>query len=169
MPRDGPIPACSLVAGRNPLQCRYHSLFKDVQLAAKIMRWVTFGAGVFMLPLLMAWLILVLTLPPRGTAGGATLEKVIGNGELLVVIWVLSASAIGELFGSSGDRRLAKIISGGATFVIILIATGMFCWVTEAWAANQAYDAVMLVNGSIVLFILSLISCLGCLLSVGRE
>jgi hypothetical protein len=122
-----------------------------------------------LLPLLLAWLVLALTPPPPGAAAAASLEKVIGSGELLVVIWVLSASAIGELFGSSGERQLAKIISGGATFVIIVVSTGLFCWVTEARAANQAYDAGLLVSYSKWLFVLSFLSCCGCLLSVGED
>src|SRR5262249_21968577 len=117
-------------------------------MGAKILRWIIFGAVVSLLPLLFAWVILALT--SQGTALQSTyLEKVIGNGELLVVVWVLSASAIGELFGSGNNLRHAKIITGGLTFIIILASTGLFSWVVEARAANQFVNENLLINLSI--------------------
>lgn len=137
-------------------------------MGAKILRWVIFGAIVSLLPLVFAWVTLALTSqakPPQNP----DLGKVLGNGELLVVVWVLSASAIGELFGSGKNFRHAKIITGGFTFIIILVSTALFSWVVEAKSTNQAFNETLLVKYSIYFYLASIVSCIGCLLCSKEE
>jgi ABC-type tungstate transport system substrate-binding protein len=84
-------------------------------MVAKVLRWIIFGAIVSLLPLAVAWVTLALTSaaqPPQNP----DLASVLGNGELLVVVWVLSASrsancsAAAQIFGiprsSSAALRL---------------------------------------------------------------
>jgi hypothetical protein len=82
----------------------------------RILRWLLFGAVVSVLPLVYTFVDLMMR------SETPNLHKIIGNGELLVIVWVLSASAFGELIGSDSDNKVLKIIFGGCTFIIILSA-----------------------------------------------
>jgi hypothetical protein len=68
-------------------------------VAVKIVRWLIFGAIISLLPLAFTFGDLALRGRPHHLA------DVMGNGELLVVVWVLSASALGEMFGGKGGGR----------------------------------------------------------------
>ena len=100
----------------------------------RVLRWMIFGAVVSVLPLSFAYADLLVT------SHAASLEKILGNGELLVIIWVLSSTAVGELFGSSGRLAWLKLIVGGATLLVILAAGHEFATITEARAANAPLD-----------------------------
>jgi len=123
----------------------------------KILRWLVFGAVVSVLPLGYAYGDLLLRLQE------ASLAKVISNGELLVVVWVLCASALGELFGSGDKYPIPKIIAGGLVLILIIASALFFSSITEARAANISIDEHFVVVGSAWLFFSSLIACLICL------
>jgi hypothetical protein len=122
----------------------------------KVLRWLIFGAVVSLLPLAFAYNDLSYTLQQ------ATLEKIIGNGELLVIVWVLSASAIGELFGSGSKLAILKVIAGGLSLLIILDAGHAFATITQAKAAKIAVDEALVVSSSIKLFLWSLVPSIAC-------
>ena len=92
-------------------------------------------------------------------------KKLIGNGELLVIIWVLAASAIGELFGSSATNQGIKVLFGGITLIIIIVATYFFSTVTEAHVNNVKVDVEYIVYVSEVLFVFALVPCSICILA----
>lgn len=123
----------------------------------KVLRWLIFGALVSILPLAYAYVDL------RMRSQSISLEKIIGNGELLVIIWVLSASAIGELIGSSGANAMTKIIFGGMTFIVILSSALFFSSIVEAHANKAQVDDHFIVTSSIILYVVSLLPCSVCL------
>jgi len=123
----------------------------------KVLRWLIFGAGVSLLPLSIAYVDL------RMRSQQINLEKIIGNGELLVIVWVLSASAIGELSGSADAKRVAKIVFGGLTFIVILVSALFFSSITEAHVNKTDVDEQFIVIVSIALYIVSLIPCSVCI------
>jgi hypothetical protein len=125
----------------------------------KLLRWLIFGAAVSLLPLVYTYVDLQL----KGQ--DVTIGRLIANGELLVIVWVLSASAIGELIGSAETRRVAKIVFGGATFIIILSSAMFFSSIAEARAAKIAIDEDYVTLMSIILFLSSLPSCSVCIYS----
>jgi hypothetical protein len=127
---------------------------------AKILRWAIFGVVISVLPLGFAYVDLVMKEQTATWAG------VIGNGELLVIVWGLSAGAIGELFGSEGQPIL-KIICGGLTLLVIISAAHFFASITEARAANVKLDEAFIVSASTKLFIFSLAPSLACLAITG--
>jgi hypothetical protein len=126
----------------------------------KLARWIFFGALVSLLPLVFTYL----DLNVRGQA--VSLEKLIGNGELLVIVWVLSASAIGELIGSPDAQPMLKIVFGGLTFIVIIMAALFFSSIAELRATNAPkVDGEFIVTASIVLYLASLLPCSVCILS----
>ncbi len=124
----------------------------------RFLRWVIFGAGVSVLPLILVYT----ELRMRGQP--ISLEKVIGNGELLVIIWVLAASAFGELIGSSATRPNIKVVFGGLIFIVILISASFFASISEARAAKVLIDEQFVSMFSMILFVLSLVPCGVCIL-----
>jgi hypothetical protein len=137
-------------------------------MGVKLARWIIFGAIVSLLPLVFAWITLVLasqTDPPRDPE----LKQIVGNGELLVIIWVLSATAIGELFGSGGGLQIPKIITGGFTLIVIILAAGLFVWTVDERALNRPVNEALLVRYSIYMFISSIVCSIGCLLCSAEE
>jgi hypothetical protein len=127
----------------------------------KILRWLFFGVVVSLLPLGFAYFDLVMKDKP------ATWVAVLGNGELLVIIWALAAGAIGELFGSKDGQNALKIVSGGLTLIVLISAAHFFATITEARASNANLDDAFIVKASVELFIVSLVPSLACLALTG--
>jgi hypothetical protein len=69
-------------------------------MLTKIARWIIFGALVSIIPLGVFYEILVIRNQP------ANLGKIMGNGELLIVTWVLCAGALGELLARAERIRV---------------------------------------------------------------
>ncbi len=127
-------------------------------LAVKIVRWLIFGAIISLLPLAFTFGDLALRGRPH------RLTDVIGNGELLVVVWVLSASALGEMFGGKGGRPILHIVVGGLTLMLIVASALLFALVAEANAGGQSVDKELLVDLSMILYAVALIPCIFCLI-----
>lgn len=117
------------------------------------------GAIVSVLPLAYAYGDLMLR------QQDATMAKVIGNGELLVVVWVLCASALGELLGSGPKNPLRKILVGGVVLILIIFAALFFSSITEARATKIPIDDRLVVIWSWRTFGISLVACLICISS----
>ncbi len=132
-------------------------------MAVKIVRWLIFGAIISLLPLALTFGDLAL----RGRSHH--LMDVIGHGELLVVIWVLSASALGEMFGGSGGHPILRIVTGGMTLLAIVLSALLYALVAEAKAGGQPIDEELLVNPSMILYVVSLVPCVFCLICSEME
>lgn len=122
----------------------------------RITRWVFFGVIVSLLPLGFTYVDLIMK------EKQVTLSTVIGNGELLVIVWVLCAGAIGELFGTDGHPFL-KVVFGALTLITIISAAHFFAAITEARASNIRLDDDFIVSASVKLFVFSLAPSVACL------
>ncbi len=127
-------------------------------MAVKIVRWLIFGAITSLLPLAFTFGDLALRGRPHH------LVDVMGNGELLVVVWVLSASALGEMFGGKGGRPILHIVVGGLTLLVIVFSALLFAFVAEAKAGSLPVNEELLVNASMILYGISLIPCVLCII-----
>lgn len=132
-------------------------------MAVKIVRWLIFGAIISLLPLAFTFGDLALRGRPHHLA------DVMGNGELLVVVWVLSASALGEMFGGKGGRPILHIVTGGMTLLVIVLSALLYALVAEAKAGGQPVDEDLLVNASMILYVGSLVPCVFCLVCSEME
>lgn len=126
-----------------------------------VLRWLIFGAIVSLLPLGFTYLALLIRSQP------VQWTSLIGNGELLVITWVLSASAFGELYGSERANKYLKLFFGGITFVIVLFSAMFFASIVEANAANEVLDEHVVIQSSLWVFVVSLIPCCCCLACIG--
>ena len=123
----------------------------------KISRWVFFVAVISILPLYLAYSDLLTADHP------ATLEQIIGHGELYVIVWVLVASAASELFGVGKTFNVFKVMAGALSLYLIVIAAHKFGMISEANALKAAIDPANVVRESIQLFLSAIVVSLGCL------
>ncbi len=126
-------------------------------MTEKVLPWLVFGALISVLPLGYAYGDLMLRQQE------ASMAKVIGNGELLVVVWVLCASALGELLGSGPKNPLRKILVGGVVLILIIFAALSFSSIAEARAAKVPINDRLVVIWSWWIFGVSVVSCLICI------
>jgi hypothetical protein len=105
----------------------------------RLLRWCFFGVVISLLPLGYSYENLLL----RSQA--ASVAKIVGNGELLVIVWALCAGALGELFGSSANYKAWKIFAGACTLFILINSALVFAGLTEAKVAGEPIDETRLV------------------------
>jgi hypothetical protein len=123
----------------------------------KVLRWFMFGVLISLLPLAYTYENLVIKSQPVDMA------KVVGNGELLIIVWALCAGAIGELFGSTADYKWFKIVSGGLTLIVLIMSALLFASIAEARVEHTAVNDVEIVWNSKILFLFGIVSCASCL------
>jgi hypothetical protein len=123
----------------------------------KVLRWFIFGVLISLIPLAYTYENLVIKSQPVDMA------KVVGNGELLIIVWALCAGALGELFGSSADYKWFKIVSGGFTLIILIMSALLFASIAEARVERAQINDGAVVLNSMMLFAFGVMSCAGCL------
>jgi hypothetical protein len=126
-------------------------------IAIKVSRWALFGVIIALIPLVFAYLNLMIKLDTP------TVTRVLGNGELLIVVAAMCAGALGEVIGTGSEFRFAKILSAGFTLVILILAALVFASVAEARAANEHLTDDIVKIASVSLFVFGLFSCGTCI------
>jgi hypothetical protein len=112
----------------------------------KVLRWLFFEVFVSLLPLAASYTNLHLKMEP------ATLPSVLGNGELLVVCWVLCAGAIGELFGASPRYKRLKAFSGGSALLVLIFSSLIFAEIAERRFSKLPTNENLIVELSLLMF-----------------
>ena len=127
----------------------------------RVIRWLLFGAFFSVVPLIVLYLILLML------SQKPTLAKLVEHGELFVIVWVLSASALGELMDSNASN-LAKTIFSFFTLAIVTAAASFFGgYVTAKLYPNLlSLDEHLVMSGSIALFFISLVPSSMCIFCV---
>ncbi len=85
----------------------------------RLARWLLFGIGVALAPIVGRYLIL------RTYHLPATLEAVISNGELLLISTGIAAGGIGEIIASGQRHGLLKVLAAG-TFMLFALASSFY-------------------------------------------
>ncbi len=76
----------------------------------------------------------------------------------------LSASAIGELIVSGKSMAIRKILAGSCCIITIIISSFYFASVSSAFIAKQQFNHFIVSKVSIILYVLSIISSMGCII-----
>ena len=133
-------------------------------MANKVSRWLIFGVLISLVPLFWSYENLIIKAQP------ASMAKILGNGELLIIVWALCASSLGELFGSDSGYKGFKIVSGGLTLIVPITSALLFASITEARVEGVKVDDGAIVTTSLLLFLFGIFSCSSCvILSEIRE
>jgi hypothetical protein len=120
----------------------------------KLLRWAIFGVIVALVPLAFAYVSLMLN-------GTPDLSKVLGNGELLIVVSAICAGGVGELIGSGNEYQAWKIISGGLTVVVLILSALLFANVIDHKGGTYNENTVEYI--SLSMFVFGVLSCGSCI------
>jgi hypothetical protein len=86
------------------------------------------------------------------------MDTVIIHGELFLLASAMCATGIGELFGSAGNWREVKIISGGIAFLVGIFSTFLFAMTS----VTTGFDGEMTFDLSAWLFLAAWVSSSSC-------
>ena len=121
----------------------------------KLIRWMIFGVLIALVPLTFSYVALFMK-------GAPNLAKVLGNGELLIVISAFCAGGVGELLGSGEEYPIAKTVAGGFTLLVLIMSALVFVSVVDSKLAGAAYHENTVATVSYVMFAFGFISCASC-------
>jgi hypothetical protein len=124
--------------------------------ATRLVQWLIFSVAVAIAPLIFSY-ISQLT---RGL--DPSIGVILRNGELLLISTAIAAEAIGELLSSKTASPTNKMISGGCSILVLFFGSLWFADITSAIASGVIVRQDVIVAGSLVIFIFTLISSLSC-------
>jgi hypothetical protein len=145
-----------------------------IEVATKLLRWLIFGVIVALLPLVVSYLEFI------AKKKTPSLEQIIGDGGLLLIISAACAGSFGEIIGSGPRAILAKIISSGGTIIILIMSSLLFAAILESRSTPVcddkrensatrridkalAYDDKAVASISIWIFAIGLLPCAACI------
>lgn len=125
-------------------------------VTAKIARWLLFGIVFPVVPLAANYLWLGL----REEA--PDFSAVLRNGELLLVTSIMCATALGEIIGTQEKYPIAKIVAGGLTAAIMMLAIMLFVNISEVRLNHGKISDVSIMSRSLIAFCFGIITCTSC-------
>ncbi len=123
----------------------------------KVIRWMLFSVSIALVPLFFNYFSLKL----RGF--DVDVQQIIQNGELMLIIAAMSAAAIGELVGSSGQARILKVVAGGSSTLLLMLAALYYADVASLRFSGSMPDADSVAMMSFALFGLAVVSGGSCI------
>ena len=90
------------------------------------------------------------------------MSDLIGRGELLLVAAGIASAAVGELFGATPERRILKILAGGAAVIVLSVASYYFADVSAGYGSGDPILPLVVCHTSLWIFAFALISSSGC-------
>lgn len=127
----------------------------------RVIKWLFFSVLIALVPLIAAYLFMLI----KGRNPG--LDDVAGSGELFLVVIALCGAAIGDLLTSAATKAFTKLLSGGLTLVVLLLASLLYAGVSDATTSRDALDSGWVVTISGALFLMGIVSC-GCCIAVSE-
>jgi hypothetical protein len=123
----------------------------------RVLIWILFSMGISLLPVVFNLLTL------SGSQESPSVANVLGNGELLMVAIGLSGAALGELFGTSSQSEIARILI--TFFSFINAACAAFYYADTVSRGSQDPNAAVIV--SLVIFAVA-VACGGSAVALPR-
>ena len=123
-------------------------------MAARLAKWIIFSILLALLPLAFGGY----QTAARGKA--VTLASITAGGELVLVAAAICAASLGEVFLRKTDRRIWRLVIGGATLLVIMSASLLFADIAASKAAGIPLDQSFVSRVSIWVFVAGLLSSL---------
>jgi len=126
-------------------------------LTLKLIRWAIFTAVFSIVPLGILFLVLVYSSRPHG------IGDIIGDGELLLISWILAIGGLGELFPDGSKLRIPTLVFAGVNSIVLVISLALFVIVRYAstGVASEAHTSFT-VWASIILFVSAFFTSSAC-------
>lgn len=127
----------------------------------RVTKWIFFSVVIAIIPLIAVYLLLVI----KGQQPGY--RDIFGKGELFLIVIALCGAAIGDLVTAQKAKLSTKLISGGLTLVVLLLASLLYAYISSETGpiADVAKDQIALISGA--LFLIGAFSC-GCCIAVAE-
>ncbi|WP_204298812.1 hypothetical protein [Actinoplanes campanulatus] len=123
----------------------------------KVIRWLMFGVAFATLPLLLNFLLAITSSREMG------LDRLLGQGELLLVSAGVAASGAGELSGEAiAALRRFQVFLSGCAYLLVCTASVWFASTATLRAGGQKVNESAVANGSLVLFLAAIITGMCC-------
>lgn len=133
------------------------AVFFSESLQQNLLHWLLFSVIIALVPFVIQWLMLL----TRGNV--PTTVELFSNGELLLVSSAIAASAIGSLVLSDSKYRLSRIVVGWCCVCVLILASAWFA-IISIESNTGSFDPDFAANGSILMFIFTVISSAGCII-----
>ena len=130
-------------------------------MVEKLIRWFIFSVIVALLPLIFNALRLI----TRGSVFSIT--ALTAHGELLLVACAISAAAVGELVASGSILKIAKIIVGGCSIIILSLASLYFADISAARLSGEILQNSVISRVTLILYSIALVSS-GCCIALSE-
>jgi hypothetical protein len=128
-------------------------------MAAAFVRWLMFHVAAALCPLGAHALFLTTK------SAEVSLPAIFGEGELLLLSTVVSATGLGELVGRGGRFQVPRVIVGGVNVILIIMACLYFASISvEQSSADQ--HAAKVAHYSLLMFLCAVV-CGGFSVSIG--
>ena len=117
-------------------------------MTEKLLKWLIFAAAISILPLLFTYIALYLK------SAQSPFLTALGGGELFLITWVLSSTALGELI-SGGPRNspMRIIAAGGSVLVLLILSASLYVLIADDRASAQpSIDATRVSMLSVAVF-----------------
>src|SRR4051794_279524 len=132
---------------------------------ASVFRWFFFGVGLALLPILASGLAALTRDQPH-----FRVDSVLAGGELLLVASAIVGAALAELFYQTRPRfPILRLSTGGFSFLLIVAASLWFAEIAAERRDGTQLDDHFIAVGSLVVFGLSLLSGVSCLVLAELE
>lgn len=127
-------------------------------MANKLLQWIVFSVAVGLMPI-------IFTLIHSATIGAnASLDIILGRGELIMVSCLLSATALGELVSGGKSYFRWRLFSGGGCLCILLIASFWFATISTQLSQGEPYNRELVATWSIPLFFITIAAASGAII-----
>jgi hypothetical protein len=125
-------------------------------MSAKLLRWLIFGVLLALVPLVFSWFCRLIF------SEDASLKTLLSQGELLLITAALCAAAIGELLGSDDKQKNWKIISGGASLMILIFSALIFSVISNQSLFSTSPDIDAVKVASLIVYFCAFVSSGAC-------
>lgn len=127
---------------------------RNVRTRTRIVAWLLFGVGFGLLPLLVRFILLVMS------QTGVSVSLLLGDGELLIAFAAISGSALGELFSSRRRNDVSEPLQMTVMFFALIAC--LSCAVAYGQARSTPLD--ILIPVSMVLSLSALLAASACII-----
>ena len=117
--------------------------YKNDQNTRRILTvWVIFSVVIALLPLIFDAIVETLLIKESGMEW----SRILARGELLIVSVAIGSDAIGRMVVSQKTNDVLRIIAAGACFVLIILSSLLFAYVSRVSTETLIIDNVSIVS-----------------------
>jgi hypothetical protein len=120
----------------------------------KLTQWLIFNVCIALTPILINYLKVASV-----KDGHFEIDMLFAHGELLLISVAIAAEAIGGLMVSKSDKKLRKLLAGGASIMLLILAS---FWFADIVTEVEPLDVSFVASTSLIVFAVTLFTSGNC-------